>query len=460
MAADTPMVRTNVQRARRNALVLILLSSGLSVLWGSFLAHSSAGGLADFKAVYYGARCLIHHADPYKDTEFLRVYRTDGLDIPADPMMADLFRRAVLVCINLPTTLFFLIPFAFLPLKAAYLLWALLMVAGLNLACFLVWDLASKNSPRFSLFLVCFLAANCVILFADGNAACVVISLCVVAVWCFLENRFVLAGILCMALSLLIKPHDAGLVWLYFLLAGGVYRKRAWQTLLVTLALGPPAVLWVTHIVPHWLTELRSNLQLASVRGGLNDPGPASLGFHHPDPIINLQAVLSVFRDDPRFYASGALLISAVLLILWAVATLRTRVSQHRVSPHEALLALAVIAALTMLVTYHRQHDAKLLLLTIPACALLWADGGLKGWFAVVSNTAGIVITGDIPSTGLSILSSRVQAGDGFFAHLKAALLVRPAPIILLIIAVFYLWIYWQRTASDAEPEGAARHAN
>ena len=445
------MVRTNVQRTRRTALLLILLSSGLSVLWGSFLAHSSSGGLADFKAVFYGARCLIHHADPYNGAQFLRVYQADGLDVPADPMMADLFRRAVLVCINLPTTLFFLIPFAFLPLKVAYLLWALLMTAGLNLACFLMWDLASKNSPRISLFLVCFLAANCVILFADGNAACVVISLCVVAVWCFLQNRFVPAGILCMALSLVIKPHDAGLVWLYFLLAGGVYRKRALQTLLVTAALCLPAVLWVTHIVPQWLTELRSNLQLASVRGGLNDPGPASLGFHHPDPIISLQAVLSVFHDDPRFYAPAAMLISAALLILWAIATLRTRVSAHRVSPQGTWLALAVIAALTMLVTYHRQHDAKLLLLTIPACALLWAEGGAKGWFAVLANTAGIVITGDIPSTGLSILTSHVQAGEGFFAHLRAALLVRPAPIILLVMTVFYLWVYWQRAAADAQ---------
>ena len=34
-------------------------------------------------------------------------------------MMADLFRRAVLVCVNLPTTLFFLIPFAPCPIHCA-----------------------------------------------------------------------------------------------------------------------------------------------------------------------------------------------------------------------------------------------------------------------------------------------------------------------------------------------------
>ena len=36
---------------------------------------------------------------------------------------------------------------------------------------------------------------------------------------------------MCLAISLMLKPHDAGLVWLYFLLAGGIYRKRALQAL-------------------------------------------------------------------------------------------------------------------------------------------------------------------------------------------------------------------------------------
>jgi hypothetical protein len=454
-------VKPSMKSTRRMALLLILCSCGLSLLWGSFIAHSSSGGLTDFKAVYYGSRCLILHADPYKDAEFLRVYRAEGEKIPSEPMMADLFRRAVLVCVNLPTTLFFVIPFAWLPLAPAYLLWALLMTAGLTLAAFLMWRLAADTSPRVSLALVCILVANCVILFADGNTACIVISLCVVSVWCFLQDRFVAAGILCLALSLAIKPHDAGLVWLYFLLAGGIYRKRALQTLLVTIALCLPAVLWVSHVVPHWLPELQSNMQAASARGGLNDPGPAAIGFHHPDPIISLQAVLSVFRDDPRIYVPASLLISAALLLLWSVATLRLRFSRQR-----AWLALAAIAALTMLVTYHRQHDAKLLLLTVPACAMLWARRGPIGWFALLANSTAIGITGDIPATALTILTGHLPLGAGFFGHLKTAVLVRPAPIILLAVAIFYLWIYMRHSGPDpaggmdSESAGDTHHAD
>ncbi|HEY1902858.1 MAG TPA: glycosyltransferase family 87 protein [Terracidiphilus sp.] len=433
-----------MKSTRRMALLLILCSCGLSLVWGSFIVHSSSGGLTDFKAVYYGSRCLVLHADPYKNADFLRVYLADGGKIPSEPMMADLFRRAVLVCVNLPTTLFFVIPFAWLPLLPAYLLWALLMTAGLTLAGFLMWDLTADTSPRLALALICILVANCVILFADGNTACIVISLCVVSVWCFLQDRFATAGILCLALSLAIKPHDAGLVWLYFLLAGGIYRKRALQTLIVTIALCLPAMLWVSHVVPHWLPELRSNLHAAAARGGLNDPGPAAVGFHHPDPIISLQAVLSVFRDDPHIYVPASLLISAALLLLWSVTTLRLRFS-----PRRAWLALAAIAALTMLVTYHRQHDAKLLLLTVPACAMLWTRRGPASWFALLANSAAIVVTGDIPATGLTILTGHLPLGSGFFAHLKTAILVRPAPVILLAVAIFYLWVYIRHSGPD-----------
>jgi len=318
------------------------------------------------------------------------------------------------------------------------------MATGLTLSAFLMFDLAASRSSGVALFLACILTANCVILFADGNTACIVIGLCVIAVWCFLQNRFVPAGIVCLALSLAIKPHDAGLVWLYFLLAGGVYRRRALQTLALTAALCVPAVLWVGHVVPNWLSELRSNLQVAGLRGGLNDPGPAAIGFHHPDAIINLQAVFSVFRDDPRIYIPASLILAGALLLLWIVVTLRAPQSQRN-----AWLALAAIAALTMLVTYHRQHDAKLLLLTIPACALLWSERGATGWLALLSSTAAILITGDIPATGLSILTSHQSAGVGFFGHLKAALLVRPAPIVLLFVACFYLWVYLKQNGRE-----------
>src|SRR6202789_4555257 len=429
-----------MQRSRRTALFLILLSCGLSVLWGSSVAHSYTSGGTDFALVFYGSRCLIDHTDPYRSADILAAYLGDGQQIPTYPVIAALFRRTILISVNLPTTLFFVIPFAWMPLHSAHLLWTLLMTVGLALASFLMWDLAAAKSSPVTLFLVCVLAANCIILFANGNTAGIVISLCVIAVWCFLQDRFVPAGLVCLALGLAIKPHDAGLVWLYFLLAGGIYRKRAWQTLAIEIAICMPAVLWVNHIVPNWLPELRDNLHLAGMRGGLNDPGPAAIGFHQPDAIISLQALISVFRDDPRIYVPISLLVAGALMLLWIVVTLRSQASERN-----AWIALAAIAPLTMLVTYHRQHDAKLLLLTIPACALLWSERGVAGWLALLTNSAAIFITGDIPATYLSIITNHQSVGAGFFGELKAALLVRPIPIALLFLACFYLWVYMKQ---------------
>ena len=168
--------------SRRTALFFILCSCGISVFWGSIIAHGSSVGLTDFKAVFYGSRCLIDHKDPYRSADILAAYLGDGQQIPTEPMMADLFRRAFLVCVNLPTALFLIIPFAWMPFFPAYLLWGLTMTVGLALSSFLIWDLAAAESSPIALLLVCGLCANCVILFTNGNTACIVISLCAIEI--------------------------------------------------------------------------------------------------------------------------------------------------------------------------------------------------------------------------------------------------------------------------------------
>jgi cell division protein FtsW (lipid II flippase) len=207
----------------------------------------------------------------------------------------------------------------------------------------------------------------------------------VVAVWCFLEEKFVWAGILCLSVSLAIKPHDAGTVWLYFLLAGGIYRKRALQTLVVTTCLGLATLVWITPIAPHWMQELHSNILVNQLPGEVNDPGPVTAHASGPSMVISLQSTLSVFRDDPRFYNLASYLICGSLLLVWTVRTIRSRFS-----PANAWFALAAVVPLTLLVTYHRPYDAKLLLLAVPACAMLWVEGGPLRWFALLVTAMGI----------------------------------------------------------------------
>jgi hypothetical protein len=238
--------------------------------------------------------------------------------------------------------------------------------------------------------------------------------------------------------SLAIKPQDAGLVWLYFLLAGGVYRKRALQTLGATIAVSLPGVLWVWHTAPNWMQERHANVLAFSVHGGISDPGPTSAGAHGLDMMICLQTAISVFWDDPHIYNPVTYLICGPLLLAFVVFTLRFRPSAKSV-----WLGLAAIAALTMLPVYHRQLDAKLLLLTVPACAMLWAEGGKIGKLALLVNTAGFVLTGDVAwAIILGLIESLHLPTTKLWVQILTEVQIFPAPLILLVMAIFYLWAY------------------
>jgi hypothetical protein len=335
-----------------------------------------------------------------------------------------------------------------LPWGTAQVLWTILGIGSFIFAAFLVWDSGASYAPVISCGLICFVLANTEAFFPFGNPVGIVISLCVVAVWCFLKDRFVWAGVLCLAISLAIKPHDVGLVWLYFLLVGGLYRKRALQTLLVTAVLGLAAFLWVTPIAPHWMQELHSNLLAVSAHGGISDPGPTNATSRGPSIIIDLQSAVAVFRDDPRIYNSVSYLVCGALLLVWAIRTLRSRFSQT-----SAWFALAAVVPLAMLVTYHRVYDAKLLLLAVPACAMLWAGGGPIRWLALLATSAGIVFTADMPLTILRSFTDNLHISTpGIFGQIMSVVLTRPAQLILLAMGIFYLWIYLQRDPERGRP--------
>jgi hypothetical protein len=403
--------------------------------------------MVDFKGVYYDARCLLQHTDPYKEGEPLRVYQAEAADRSLPP---DGLRQILTRSLYPPTTSIFIVPFAMLPWGPAHLLWMTLTVGSFLLAALLMWNVTGSSAPGLSAVLICLILANSEVLVAFGNAAGISVSLCVVAVWCFLRERFALAGVLCLAVSLAIKPHDAGLVWLYFLLAGAVYRKRALQTLVIVAVLGVPALLWVTHIAPGWVQEWQSNLAAYSARGGLNNPGPAAVTARSTVMVIDLQSVISLFRDDPQFYNPASYLVCGALLLAGAVRTIKSRISQAR-----AWIALAAVAPLTMLVTYHRPCDAKLLLLAVPACALLWAEGRPARWVALLLTTAGIVLTGDLPLAILVGLTRNLSfSATSLSGQMLTVVLMRPVPLILLAMGIFYLWIYLRRDlAKLAAPE-------
>jgi hypothetical protein len=429
-------------KARLDGLYMLLLGSVIFVLLGTVLASTSPAAMVDFRELYYSARCLVQHCDPYNANELMRVTEAEGGFRPWDNAHA---RQVLTQYIYLPTAFSFTVPFAMLPWGIAHILWMALLLGSLIFASFLIWNVGADSAPILSGLLIGFLLANSEVLALVGNMAGIAISLCVVAVWCFVRERFVLAGVACLAISLAVKPHDAGLVWLYFLLAGGVYRKRALQTLAATVAVGLPGILWVWHVSPHWIQEWTSNVAAFSGRGGMSDPGPTSVGSHGLGMQVNLQAVISVFRDDPHFYNPVTYLICAPLLLLWVLVTLRSRPL-----PARAWIGLAAIAALSLLPIYHRQTDTKLLLLTVPACAMLWAEGGLTGRLALLVTTAGFVFNGDVTWAILLGTINRLHLPTaGLSGQILMAVQVFPAPLALLATGVFYLWVYVRRGSRE-----------
>ena len=427
-------------KARLDGLYLLLLGSVIFVLLGMIVESSAVVTTVDYKVVYYSARCLIRHIDPYQENEVLRVYQAESADRPLE---SEKVRQIVSRYMYLPTAFAVTVPFALLPWGPAHILWLTLTIGSVIVASFLIWNVGADFAPIVSGILIGFFLANSEVLVVLCNPAGIAVSLCVVAAWCFIRERFVPAGILCLAVSLAVKPQDAGLVWLYFLLAGGVYRKRALQTLLATLVLGLPGILWVWTVAPNWLQEWRSNILAFSVHGGINDPGPASTGGHGLGMLVNLQAVLSVFRDDPHFYNPVSYLICVPLLLLWLIVTLRSRPS-----PAKAWIGLAAIAALSMLPVYHHLYDSKILLLTVPACAMLWAEGGLIGRLALLVTAAGFVLNGDVTwAIVLGLIGRLHMPPSGLSEQLLIAVQVFPAPLILLVIGVFYLWVYARRSS-------------
>jgi hypothetical protein len=436
--------RLGLKRTHRVSAIVLMQCAGLSIVWGAVLAHSTPYGMLDYKCLYYGTRCLLKHCDPYSIDQLKAFYLADGGEAPSDPIRQRKL-DVVAIYVNSPATFLFVAPSTFLGLGLGQALWMAIIMGGITLGAALMWKVGADFSPGVSLFLVCLLILNCEVVFAGGNTGGLVAALCVVGAWCLLEERFVPAGILCLAIGLAIKPHSAGLLWLYFLLAGGLLRKRALQTLAVVCVFGLASLLWISRIAPHWMREMSSNIALLSGQGGNNAVGPGSFGMSHADLVIDLQSALSVFGDDPRIYNPVSYLVCGILVLVWAIATLRLRWS-----PKRAWVGLAVIVPLTLLATYHRPHDAKLLLLTFPASAILWADERWIGKLALLLNTVAVLLTSDIPLAILVQLTRDLpSSATDFWGKMVAVIFARPAPLVLLAMSIFYLWIYVRRVKPE-----------
>jgi hypothetical protein len=433
-----PDVREMMKKAtnrRLDGLVFLLFGAFLYLTIGFAWSRVSPIDSGDFKVVYYASRCLLQHGDPYSQEDVLRVYRVEGRENPTESQLD----RDVKTRFFYPPTAFIVtLPIAATGFVFAKVIWTVLCACTFILAALSIWEIASDSAPRLAGALAGLLLANSFWLMMIGNSAAIAVGLCVIATWCFYRNRFAWLGVLAMALSLALKPNDSGLVWLFLLLAAPILRKRALQALASLALLSAPFLVWVARVSPHWLQQLQTNMASFSATGGIVDSGLAGMAGKNMDNIVQLQTATSVFFSAPRTSTLITYLICAPLLLLWARQTLRQRPAGSAI-----WLPLAVAAPLTVLPTYHFQHDAKLLLFAIPACAMLWAKRDRVGKIALLLTTGAILVNGDI-FTAVRILLTRsiLIPEPNFLSRLATLLFTRPAPLVLLAMSIFYLWTY------------------
>lgn len=432
-----------------NRVLLLLLCIGVSSQWAALTRRTPHGASKslDFGVVYYSARCAIERKDPYDPRNMLREIGAVGEGLSASSAAAELVISRV---IYPPTAFLAFAPLAVLHWRVALFVWLGLVVVFLVLAALAMWDLAA-DAPVVAGSLAGFVLLNCGQLLVTGNPIGIVAPFCAIAAWCFLKRRLAIAGALMLAVALAIKPHDAGFVWLYFLLSGGMPRRWALRTLAIVAVMGICAAVWVEPISPHWVAELRNNLAVLSARGGPADPGPMGASSRTFSPILSLQSTLSVFKDDPRFYNPASYLIGGGLIVAWGIAVLR-----RRSTTEGALLALAAISILTMLPVYHRADDAKLLLLVVPACAMLWRREGQRRWVALGLTSAAVFVTSAFPIVVLTFVTRNLSPSLSSFTGKLALLLLQPAPVVLLATGCFYLWVFlgYEQSAIGAAERG------
>ena len=441
-----------MEKERLDGLYLFVLGAVIFVLFGFVFLHKTAYSMDDFRGVYIGVQTLLEHRDPYNPSELSKVYiaESDQPDLVQN-------RSSAALSVYLPPTYLCIAPLALVPYGAAKVLWSFLTISCLLIGAYLIWQSGADHAPVLVGGLIAFSLASGAAVIGNANPAGIVVGLCFIAVWCFLNDRFPAIGVLCLAFSLAIKPHNVGLVWLFFLLAGPIHRKRALQALVITVLLSMVSIFWVTWISPNWIPELRSNLSQISVHGANNDPGPEGLTTKSGtmEEIIDLQATLSIFHDEPLFYNVITYLICSALLLLWLNTTVKSGDF-----PGRPWLALASIAPLTMLVVYHRAYDARLLILAIPACGIMFIDGGAVAKIGLLINIAALIFTGELPLAVLQVLTRNLHPDlGGLFGKIQTALLIRPAPFLLFMMAAFNTWTYFQYSKREYETLDTAMHA-
>jgi len=352
-------------RPHLNSLVLCV--SGLLAFCVAAGFYGAFRSSIDLVNIYAGARCMFHGCNPYDTTQLEQQYlqaggRADELapwedEVPMYP----------------PSSFLALFPLTLLRFPEARVLWFLLNGFLFVTSAGMILSMCPRSYRWLSTILISLLVVSIGLPLALGNPAIFAISLLIIGSYLFFRGRFLPLGAFLLMLSLAAKPQIGGLIVVY-LLVRGIHRRYAEVAMAGALALLLTAGL-ILSLHPRstdWISTLSSDISASMEPGGINDPEPANI---HAITLINLQAIASVFFPDAREYNAVAYAVFLTLLAVLIAAVLRTNACQEI-----TFLSIGALSVLSLMPAYHRIPDARLLLISVPAVAIVYQKRRLLGF--------------------------------------------------------------------------------
>ncbi len=361
--------------ARANLSRLVLIISAL--IFFSLGSRNAIHHSIDFVPAYTEARCLLHGCNPYDTSQQQQQYFQAGGRADEQPEWDHE------IPVYPPSTLLVLSPLALISFPAARMLWFLLNGCLFATAAGVTLSLCPRPQRWRATILVSLILASSGILLELGQPSIFAISLLIIGSSLFLCDRMLPFAALLLLLSLAVKPQIGGLIVLY-LLVRGIHRRYAAVALAgaFALLLSAGLILRMNPSSANWTSDISANIS-ASMDSGFNNPRPAN---EQAVCNINLQAITSIFFADARKFNAAAWAVFLVLLAAGGAVILRVKAD-----PEVNLLALGALAALTLTPVYHRFYDTRMLLISIPAVAIVYRKSRLWGAFIGILTVLAII---------------------------------------------------------------------
>jgi len=343
------------------ACILLFASLFLFLLRGPYRAfgepHGSSDfyGSSDFTAIYSAARCWMKGRNPYDHKQMAEEFVLSAHG-PRDAVPV----RKTHPSVYPPTAMPIIATVAWLPWREAILTWCLvsLVVFGLSVVLTIRSAASSVDLSKNGILL---LLAGMLLYsptqsgFAYGNPSVLVCSLVALSIYLSLERRFVISGVL-LGLAHCIKPTLS--ICAVFLFLAWRYWMPIVTSLVLAVAAAAVSVLRAQSLDQYWnwCRTLLENLAFNLGPEGPSDPGIAAPKAYL---LLNTQTIVGLFTRNATLRDMVVWVTAAALVCLYFYL-------RQRDSHPSYWRDVGFFSAVTLMLTYHRNYDAQLLLLLVP----------------------------------------------------------------------------------------------